>query len=231
MAVAFAERAFRLEQFRIDQAFDHAFGIGRNVEIDGDAFDGADRLAGKRAGDRHLVAIDRQLLRPGEQHHRRAADDDGDRHRRLQLAMLLPMQIAAGAARPRRHAHAEPVGRFQLRPVGAHVADAGFGILGDAERGGEIGRGVIARRRDRHRQELQPAVGLAQLVALDDHFLAWRGVHHDRRDRMIDRVHPGIADLVHRPAHADRIDLRRRPRARRSRPACRSAGRCCRSHW
>ena len=37
MAVAFAERAFGLEQFRIDQALDHDLGVGRHVEIDGDA--------------------------------------------------------------------------------------------------------------------------------------------------------------------------------------------------
>ena len=43
---------------------------------------------------------------------RRAADDDGDRHRRLQLAVLEPVLVAAGAADARRHAHAEPVGRL-----------------------------------------------------------------------------------------------------------------------
>ena len=34
MAVAFAERPFRLEQFGIDQALDHDLGVGRHVEID-----------------------------------------------------------------------------------------------------------------------------------------------------------------------------------------------------
>ena len=38
MAVALAERAFRLEQLGIDQAFDHDLGVGRHVEVDGDAF-------------------------------------------------------------------------------------------------------------------------------------------------------------------------------------------------
>ena len=37
MAVALAERAFRLQQFRIDQSLDDEFGVGRHVEIDGDA--------------------------------------------------------------------------------------------------------------------------------------------------------------------------------------------------
>ena len=60
VAVAFAERAFRLEQLRIDQALDHDLGIGRHVEIDGDAFHRADRLAGERAGDAHLVHVDRR---------------------------------------------------------------------------------------------------------------------------------------------------------------------------
>ena len=115
VAVAFAERSLGLQQFGIDQAFDHDLGVGRHVEIDGHALDGADRRAGEPAGHRHLVQIDRQLLRPGEHHHRRAADDDGDRHRLFQLAVFLPVQIAAGAAEARGHAHAEPVGGFQLR--------------------------------------------------------------------------------------------------------------------
>ena len=79
VAVAFAERAFRLEQLRIDQAFDDDLGVGRHVEIDGDAFHRADRLAGERAGDAHLVHVDGELLRAGEGHDRRAADDDGAR--------------------------------------------------------------------------------------------------------------------------------------------------------
>ena len=138
MAVAFAERTFRLEQFGIDQPLDDEFGVGRHVEIDGRGLDDADRRAGQPAGHRHLVAIDRQLLRSGEHHDRRGADHDGDRHRLFQLAVFLPVQITAGAAGPRRHAHAEPVGGFQAAAIGAHVADAGFRILGDAHGGGEI---------------------------------------------------------------------------------------------
>ena len=56
MAVAFAERSFRLEQFRIDQPLDDELGVGRHVEIDGGGLDDADRRAGKPAGHRHLVA-------------------------------------------------------------------------------------------------------------------------------------------------------------------------------
>ena len=183
--------------------------VGRHVEIDGDAFHRADRLAGERAGDAHLVHVDGELLRAGEGDDRRAADHDRDRHRRLQLAMLQPVLVAAGAADARGHAHAEPVGGFEPGAVGAHVLDAALRVLGDAERGGEIGRGVEAGRRDRHRQELQSAVGLLQLVALDDDLLARRG-----RRRA--------------PARSDARRRRSRP-GRSPRPACpcrwrRSAG-------
>ncbi len=99
------------------------------------------------------------------------------------------------------------------------------GILGDAERRGEIGRGVEARRRDRHRQELEPAVRLAQIVALDDDLLAARRVGPHRRDRMRDRLDPGAADLLDRRAACRANRSRPRPRSRRPRPACRSAGR------
>ncbi len=60
VAVALAERPFRLEQFGIDQALDHDLGVGRHVEIDADAFRHADRRAGEPARDRHLVEIDRR---------------------------------------------------------------------------------------------------------------------------------------------------------------------------
>ena len=157
IAVALAERRLGLEHIAVDQALDHDLGIRRHVEVDGAAARHADRLAGRAAGDRHLVDVDRELLRPGEHHDRRRADHDGDRHLLLALAILQPMQIAAGAGRlARHHAHHRAVRRFQRHAIGAHVAHAALGVAGDAERRGEIGRGVEARRRDRHRQGLQP---------------------------------------------------------------------------
>ena len=40
---------------------------------------------------------------------------------------------------------------------------------------------------------------------------SWHGgdVTRDRRNRMRDRLDPGVADLRDRPPHADRVDLRR----------------------
>ena len=93
VTVAFAERPFGLEQFRIDQTLDHEFGVSRHIEIDGHGLDGADRRAGESARDRHFVLIDGQLLWSGENHDRRAAHHDGDRHRLFQLAVFLPVQI------------------------------------------------------------------------------------------------------------------------------------------
>ena len=128
------------------------------------------------------------------------------------------MQIAAGAAGPRRHAHAETVGRLQLRTVGAHVADAGFGIAGDAQCGGEVGRRIVARRRNRDRQQFEAAVRSAQRIARDDDLLTGRGAHDHRGNWIGDRLHPGVADLLDRPPHADGVDPRRgRQRADRDR--------------
>ena len=183
--------------------------VGRYVEIDGEALHSADRLTGECAGDAHLVHVDGELLRAGECHDRRAADNDRDGHRRLQLAVLEPMLVATGAADPRRHAHAEPVGGFEPGAVGAHVLDAALGILGDAERCGEIGRGVETGCRDRHGEELQSAAGFSQLVSLDDNLLARRGGYAHRCDRMRHRVDPGAADRLDRLPHADGVDVRR----------------------
>ncbi len=229
MAVALAERPLGLEQIGIDQSLDHDLGVGRHHEIDGHRPGDRDRHAGKPAGHRHLVEIDRQLHAAGEHHDRRAADHDRARHRRAALLVLLPMQVAAGAADARRHAHAEPVRRLQLRPVGAHVGDAGVGIAGDAERRRQIRRGIEARRRDRHRQRREPPARPAQIVAGEHHLLAGGRGHDDRRDRMRDAGDPGGFDLLDLPAHAGGVNAPATPRAHRPRPGCRSGGRRRRS--
>ena len=114
IAVALAERRLGLEHVRIDHALDHDLGIRRHVEIDGAAARHADRRAGSAAGDRHLVHVDRKLLRAGEHHDRRAADHDRDRHLLAALAVLQPMQKAAGAGRlARHHPHHRAVGGLQ----------------------------------------------------------------------------------------------------------------------
>ena len=168
-----------------------------------------DRRAGERAGDAKLVEVDGELLRTGEHDHGRAADHDRDRHRLAPLAIFEPVQIAAGPARlARHHAHDQPVGRFERRPIGAHVLDAGIGITGDAERGRQIGRGVEAGRRDRHRQARQ-ATRRLEGVAREHDLLAARRIDGDRRNGTVDGPHPGFADLVDRLPHADGIDLGR----------------------
>ena len=50
IAVALAERRLGLELLRIDQALDHDLGVGRHVEVDGDAFHHRHRPAGEPAG-------------------------------------------------------------------------------------------------------------------------------------------------------------------------------------
>ena len=117
IAVALAERRFRLELLGVDQPFDHDLGGGRHVEVDRHRLRHFDRRAGERAGDAKLVEVDGELLRTGEHDHGRAADHDRDRHRLAPLAIFEPVQIAAGAARlARHHAHDQPVGRFQAQP-------------------------------------------------------------------------------------------------------------------
>jgi len=153
IAVALAERRLGLELLRVDQPLDDDLRRGGHVEVDSNGLRHLDREAGERTGDAELIEIDGELLRPREHDHGRAADHDRDRHRLPSLAILEPMQIAAGAARlPRHHAHHQSVGRFQRRPIGAHVLDPAVGVAGDAERGREVGRGIEAGRRDRHRQ-------------------------------------------------------------------------------
>ena len=160
------------------------------------------------AGGPHLVHVDRELLRTGEHDDGGTADHDRDRHLFAALAVLEPVQEAAGTGRlARHHAHDQPVGRLQRRPVGAHVLDAALGIARHTQRGSQIGRGIEPGSGDRHRQARQPAAGRAQGIARDDDLLAaWR-CHHHGRDRLRDRLHPGRADVLDRPSHADRVDF------------------------
>ncbi len=114
---------------------------------------------------------------------------------------------------------------FSCGAIGAHVADAGFGIRGDAQGRGEIRRRVVAGRRDRHRQGFQAAVRPAQRVALDDDLLARRRCHSrsaqsDWRWRASRRRRSPRPRSPCRPRRFAPM-----PRARRSRPACRNGGR------
>jgi hypothetical protein len=98
------------------------------------------------------------------------------------------------------------------------IAHAGLGIAGDAHRRREIGRGIEAGRGHRHRQQLQAAVGPAQIVAADDHLLAARIGDHHRRHRARDGVEPGRTDFLDRAAHTDGVNRGRgRKRADRDR--------------
>ena len=80
-------------------------------------------------------------------------------HRLFSRAIIYPVQITARAADARGHAHAQAVRGFQRAAISAHVADSGFGIARDAQRCGEVGRQIKARRRDRHRQAREAAAG------------------------------------------------------------------------
>ena len=137
---------------------------------------------------------------------------------RLQLAVLEPVQIAAGAAGTRHHAHGDAVLGLQRGAIHADVLDAGLGVLGDAQRGGQIGRGIEAGRRDGHRQK-RHAAGLGERVAGQHDLL--RGAAVDDHRAGSDWRSPSTqASPIsrHGAAHAHRVDARaRRQRAEQHR--------------
>ena len=55
----FAERTFRLADFRQDAALDDDFGMGRNPNAIGPAFDHLHRPAQQRTGNLHFIFIER----------------------------------------------------------------------------------------------------------------------------------------------------------------------------
>src|SRR3974390_2760650 len=105
IAVTLAKGRLRLENRRINHALYDNFRIRRHIEADADATHDRNRPSGKTACDRHLVEINGKLLRASELDHWGRADDNGDLHRLLQLAIFEPMNVAAGAARTRHPAH------------------------------------------------------------------------------------------------------------------------------
>ena len=178
--VAFAERALRLEQLGVHEAFDDDFRIGGHLQIHRHGPGDANRRAHDPARHGHLVLADGELLRTAVRDRGRRAHHHGARHRFAARLVLLPVEVAAGAADARRHPHPEPVARLERAAVGAHVANPGVRIPGDDQRGDQVGRGVVAGGRDRHGQRLQSAAA-GQRRALNDDLLARRRVDPDRR--------------------------------------------------
>ena len=205
VAVAFAERAFGLQQFSIDKTFNHDFSVGGNLKIHRLGAGYAHCASSKAASHSHLVFVDAQLLRPGERDHGRAADDDRTGHRLAHLLILKPVDVAAGAAQARGHAHAKAVVSFEACAIGAHVAHAGFGIFRHAQRGRQIRRSVKAGRGDGCGQDRQ--AGPLKLVAGDDDFLTGSVFNEHRRNRLVDRLHPDFAEVLNGYAHAYGVDL------------------------
>ena len=124
------------------------------------------------------------------------------------LLVLDVMEIALGAADPRRHAHHQPIGSFQSSPIGPHVLHAGFGVLGDDVGRGQSRRAVEAGGRDRDRKSIETLALALEILAFDHHLLAYRLVDDARRDRVGDGVIPLGLDLFDRRAHADAVDRR-----------------------
>ena len=211
IAVAFAERPLGLQQLGIDQSFNDDL-LSRAGTCRSTVRQHCSRCGWVLPPSAPATPISSWSIAsfcgPVKVTSRSTADHDGAGHRRLQLAVLEPVLIAAGAADARRHAHAEPVGGFELAAVGAHVLDAALGVLGDAERGGEIWRGVEAGRRDRHRQEL-PVRRAFCFSASPLMTTSWHGgvpVIFTGAIGLATCTDPGVANLLDRLAHAERVD-------------------------
>ena len=173
VAVQLAERRLRLQPLGIDEALDDDLGFRRHQQIDRARAHDVDRRAGKPAGDRDLVEVQRQLGDRGIGDHRRAAEHDAAGQGLAARLVFLPMHIDAGPDLDRR-IHAEPARRLDLPAIVADVLDAGVGIGGDVMRRGEERRVVPARRRNRHRQAVERHARLIERLAFDHDLLAGR---------------------------------------------------------
>jgi hypothetical protein len=207
MAVRLAERAFRLEVFGVEHAFDHDFCFGRHQQIDRFAAHNADRLAGKPARNADFVKIERQLHRRHIGNARRAAKRDRTGH--LPLAATLMLQvvpIAARAADTRCHADHHAIRGLESGAVGAVVLHASLRIARDHVGRGQRRRAIESRGGNRYRQRIEPVALPFECLARDHHFLARSARHGTRRNGIGEGAVPARLDLCYRGAHADAVD-------------------------
>ena len=169
-----AERRLRLQIFGVDEAFDDDLGFGRHQEIDRLGLHHVDRRADQRAGDVQFVerlghfCTEAKVTQGGA-----PSTTAAGQLLEAALAQLFPMVVDARPQLQRR-VHAEPPPRLHLAAVVAHVLDAGVRILGDVLRQRGVGRDVPARRRDRHRNAVEPLARLVEGLAGDDDLVARR---------------------------------------------------------
>jgi hypothetical protein len=170
IADVFAERALRLGvALGIEITLQHVFGVGRHVDVAGNAFDDRHRRAAQRP--QHLKLVHRRVH--ADRRHeiaRRRADHIGDR--RL-LALRHRFEIDRPGIARRDHIDAGGARSAQHDAAAADVVMAGVAELHDVEAGGNVGRAVFAVLQ-MHRQRAE--IGLLAL----QHHLLHRGVR--RRD-------------------------------------------------
>ena len=229
IADVFAVRTFRLDvALGIEIALQHVFGVGRNVDVVGDAFDDRHWLAAQRA--QYLQFVDRRI-HTDRRHEiaRRRADHIGDR--RLFSFRHRFQKDRAGVAR-RDHVDAGGARAAQHDATAADVGVAAVAELHDIEAGRDIRRAVLAVLQ-MHRQCTEVRCLAFQHNLLNRRVLGRESVkckhqHHrnqqeaehglpaemlgDRRreHRIDDDAHVARA----RDAHHDALILRRVPAAR-----------------
>jgi hypothetical protein len=147
------------EVVRIDLAFEHDLGAGRDRQAGQRRHEEFGGLAAHRAGDVEVVgALVHQ--RAGHEDQRIAADHGGGRHLLAQLGVLLHDALAALA---RQDLHAAGLVVEHLHAVGAQVRLAGFRIAQHQEDHGADVAAAVEREELRHREHVE-----VDLVAADD---------------------------------------------------------------
>jgi hypothetical protein len=179
---------------RIENALDHIFGVGRDVDVTGDAFHHRHRLAAQGADDVEFVDVG-QRRHGGEEIRRMRADRIGDRHRLLLgggfeingAHVARRDQVDAGLARSAQHDAAA-----------AHIGEAGAGKQRVVDAGGNVRRAVGGM--------LQVYRQLAQVgVVVLEHDLLYRRLLR----RHLDRRMQAIESLVQRAQQAALVGVER----------------------
>src|SRR5882724_3115186 len=143
VAGEFAEGAFLFAVAGADKSFEHDLGIGRNFQVDSFTAHQGNGFAAQTARDGEFIRAVRELCDRRE--HDRRIDADRDCYGHVFFSRVVLPDMARRVLRAA-DVKTETLRPFHLQAVSADVAPAGFGILGDDERRGDVRSGILAGR-------------------------------------------------------------------------------------